>query len=253
VSNSERLQRISEAVRSAGQANITELAELTGASEMTVRRDLDTLAAQGVVERFRGGARSLLLRGVEPPFALRALEGSDAKVRIAAAAARLIADGESVVLDSGTTCTEVARALHRRRVTVMPLSLQAINALAAPAALATLLVPGGRPRIGEGALVGPLARASLETLRFDTAVIGCCGIDAADGITAYDLEDADIKRAAIARARRVIVVTDGAKFDRVAMAATAPVSAIHALITDETAPEDQVRVLTAAGVAVHQV
>jgi DeoR/GlpR family transcriptional regulator of sugar metabolism len=253
VSNSERLQQISEAVRSAGQANITELAELTGASEMTVRRDLDMLAAQGVVERFRGGARSLLLRGVEPPFALLALEGSESKVRIAAAAAQLIADGESVVLDSGTTCTEVARALHRRRVTVMPLSLQAINALAAPAAVATLLVPGGRPRIGEGALVGPLARASLETLRFDTAVIGCCGIDAADGITAYDLDDADIKRAAIARARRVIVVTDGAKFERIAMAAAAPVSAIHALITDETAPEDQVRALTAAGVAVHLV
>jgi DeoR/GlpR family transcriptional regulator of sugar metabolism len=253
VSNSGRLQLISQAVRSAGRANISELTELTGASEMTVRRDLDALAAQGVLERFRGGARSLLLRGVEPPFALRALDGGKAKQRIAAAVANLIADGESVVLDSGTTCAEVARSLHQRRVTVMPLSLQAINALAAPAAVATLLVPGGRPRTGEGALVGPLARASLETLRFDTAVIGCCGIDAADGITAYDLDDADIKRAAIARARRVIVVTDGAKFGRTSMAATAPVSAIHALITDETAPQDQVHALTAAGVAVHVV
>ena len=131
-------------------------------NQTTIRRDLDTLAAQGVLERFRGGARTLLLRGEEPPFALRAHEPLDAKRRIAAEVSRLIANGETVLLDSGTTCLEVARLLHGRQVTVMPLSLQAIHTLSDAPAPTILMVPGGRPRNGEGALTGPLTLASLE-------------------------------------------------------------------------------------------
>src|ERR1700739_4842791 len=125
---------IARAVKESGSATVPDLAELTGASEMTIRRDLDTLATQGVLERFRGGARTLLLRGQGPPFALRAHEAVDAKRRIAAEVSRLIADGETVLLDSGTTCLEVARLLRGRHVTVMPVSLQAIHLLSdAPA------------------------------------------------------------------------------------------------------------------------
>lgn len=87
TSSTDRLKRITEAVRDREQLSVAELAELTGASEMTVRRDLEALAERGVLERFRGGARSLLLRGEEPPFSLRAQEGEDVKRRIAAEAA----------------------------------------------------------------------------------------------------------------------------------------------------------------------
>ncbi len=144
VTSAERHRRIADAVREAGRLGVAELAELTGASEMTIRRDLEVLADQGVLERYRGGARSLLLRGEEPPFALRAQEGLEAKRRIAEEVAGLVADGESVVLDSGTTCLEVAHALEHRRLTVMPLSLHAVNALTGAPHL-TLLVPGGQP------------------------------------------------------------------------------------------------------------
>ncbi|MFJ9213370.1 DeoR/GlpR family DNA-binding transcription regulator [Streptomyces sp. L-9-10] len=252
MAGTDRLRHITEAVREAGRMGVAELAESTGASEMTIRRDLEVLAAQGVLERYRGGARSLLLRGEEPPFALRTQDGLENKQRIAAEAARLIADGESVVIDSGTTCLEVARALTDRRLTVMPLSLHAVNTLTGAPQL-TLLVPGGRPRPGELALTGPLTLASLAALRFDTAVIGCCGLNAVDGLTAYDLDDAAVKRAAIASARRVIAVTEGAKLSRTALAFVAPASALHALVTDTDAPGDQTDTLTAAGVAVHQV
>ncbi|MER6437112.1 MULTISPECIES: DeoR/GlpR family DNA-binding transcription regulator [unclassified Streptomyces] len=248
----DRLRQITEAVREAGRAGVAELAELTGASEMTIRRDLEVLAAQGVLERYRGGARSLLLRGDEPPFALRSQDGLEAKRRIATEAARLIADGESVVVDSGTTCLEVARALKDRRLTVMPLSLHAVNALTDGPQL-TLLVPGGRPRQGELALTGPLTEASLSALRFDTAVIGCCGLTAEDGLTAYDLDDAAVKRAAIASARRVIAVTEGSKLSRTALAHVAPASTLHAVVTDQDAPEDRIDALTAQGVTVRQV
>jgi DeoR/GlpR family transcriptional regulator of sugar metabolism len=240
-----RLKQITEAVRDAGSLGVAELASLTGASEMTIRRDLEVLAAQGVLERFRGGARSLLLRGSEPPFALRSDENTDAKRRIAAAVADMITDGESVVLDSGTTCLEVARLLHDRRLTVMPLSLHAVNALSSSASL-TLLVPGGRPRPGELALTGPLTLASLEALRFDTAIVGCCGLSAGHGLTAFDLEDASVKRAAISSARRVIAAVDASKLTRTALAFVAPVTALDAVVTDAAGDEE----LEAAGVTV---
>ena len=243
---------ITDAVRATGRSSVAELAEATGASEMTIRRDLEVLADQGVLERYRGGARSLLLRGQEPPFALRAQDDLQAKQRIATEVAAMIADGESVVLDSGTTCLEVARALHHRRLTVMPLSLHAANALVGAPQL-TLLLPGGQPRPGELALTGPLTEASLSSLRFDTAILGCCGLTAADGLTAYDLADAAVKRAAIASSRRVIAVTEAAKLSRTALAFVTPASALHAVVTDQDAPDEETEALTAAGVTVRKV
>jgi DeoR/GlpR family transcriptional regulator of sugar metabolism len=250
MSNADRHRLIAQAVKDSGRATVPELAELTGASEMTIRRDLDTLAAQGVLERFRGGARTLLLRGEEPPFALRAHEAVDAKRRIAAEVSRLIADGETVLLDSGTTCLEVARLLHGRPVTVMPLSLQAIHVLSDAPAPTTLMVPGGRPRHGEGALTGPLTLASLAALRFDTAVLGCCGLSAAEGLTAYDLDDAAVKKAIIASARRIIAAADGGKLGRTAHAYVGPAALVRTLVTDATAPADEVAALEGTGTVV---
>ncbi|GAA3360171.1 DeoR/GlpR family DNA-binding transcription regulator [Streptomyces antimycoticus] len=240
-------------VRDSGRATVQELAELTGASEMTIRRDLDTLAAQGVLERVRGGARTLLLRGEGPPFALRAHEAVEAKRRIAAEICALLVDGESVLLDSGTTCLEVARLLRERPVTVMPLSLQAIHLLAETPDPATLVVPGGQPRAAEGALTGPLTLASLAALRFDTAVIGCCGLTAADGLTAYDLDDAAVKKAGIASARRVIAAADGSKLGHTAYAHVGPAALVHTLVTDTTAAAEEVTALEAGGTVVRTV
>ncbi|TSB21659.1 DeoR/GlpR family DNA-binding transcription regulator [Streptomyces sp. NBC_01525] len=252
MGNTERHQRIIDALREAGRLGVAELAALTGASEMTIRRDLELLATDGVLERYRGGARSLLLRGEEPPFALRAREGQEAKRRIGAEVAGLLADGESVVLDAGTTCLEVARALESRRLTVMPLSLHAANALAAAPRL-TLLLPGGRPRPGELSLTGPLTLASLAAVRFDTAVLGCCGLTAADGLTAYDLDDAAVKRAALAAARRVIAVAPAPKLSRTALATVAPADALHTVVTDARAPREETEALDGAGVRVLRV
>ncbi|MFD7641424.1 DeoR/GlpR family DNA-binding transcription regulator [Kitasatospora sp. NPDC059795] len=253
MNTAERHTLIAQAVRDAGSATVLELAELTGASEMTVRRDLDALAAQGALERFRGGARTLLLRGEEPPFALRAREAVDAKRRIAAAVCALVADGETVLLDSGTTCVEVARLLRERPVTVMPLSLPAVHVFGDAPGPATLLVPGGQPRATEGALTGPLALASISALRFDTVVLGCCGLSAADGLTAYDLDDATVKKAAMAAARRTIVAADSGKLGRTAFAHVGPVGLLHTVVTDTAAPADEIAALEAAGATVASV
>lgn len=119
-----------ERLRDADQVAVADLASATGASEMTVRRDLDHLAARGVLRRVHGGAVPAAPSGIEPPFAARATEAVAAKRAIAAAAAELIRDGETIVLDSGTTALELARLLRGRAVTVMPLSLHAARELA---------------------------------------------------------------------------------------------------------------------------
>ncbi|GIJ45241.1 DeoR family transcriptional regulator [Virgisporangium aliadipatigenens] len=248
----ERHRQIAEAVWKVGRLSVAELAELTGTSEMTVRRDLEVLSEQGVLERYRGGARSVVLRGEEPPFKLREHEDGDAKHRIAEAVAAMIDDGEAVVLDSGTTCLEVARVLVHRRLTVMPLSLHATNALVGGPQL-RLLVPGGEPRPGELAMTGPLTEASLAALRFDTAVIGCCGLSARHGLTAYDLADAAVKRAAMAAAHRVIAVADAGKFARTALAFVAPAAELDVVVTDSGAPVGQTDALRAEGVTVRAV
>jgi DeoR/GlpR family transcriptional regulator of sugar metabolism len=250
MSNADRHRRIAQAVKQAGSATVPDLVALTGASEMTIRRDLDFLAQQGVLERVRGGARTLLLRGQEPPFALRAHEGLDAKRRIAAEVASLINDGETVLLDSGTTCLQVAHLLRGRQVTVMPLSLQAIHILSDAPAPTALLVPGGRPRAGEGALTGPLTLASLAALRFDTAIVGCCGLSAAEGLTAYDLDDAAVKKAIITSSRRVIAAADAGKLGRTAHAHVGPATLLHTLVTDTDAPADEIAALEGAGIVV---
>jgi len=247
----DRHRRILDAVQQAGELGVGQLAELTGTSEMTVRRDLEQLADKGMLERYRGGARSLNLRGEAPPFALRLQEGRDAKHRIALAVADLIADGEAVVIDSGTTCLAVARQLLKRRLTVMPLSLHTANALAGAPQL-RLLLPGGEARTDELALTGPLAEASLAALRFDTAVLGCCALTSG-GLTSHDLADAAIKRALIASAHRVIAVADPSKFSRTALAFVAPVGALSMVVTTDDADPELTNGLVAAGTVVHMV
>src|SRR5258708_11940076 len=103
MSNADRHRLIAQAVKESGSATVLDLAELTGASEMTIRRDLDTLAAHGALERVRGGARTPLLRGEEPPFALRAHEAADPKRRIASQGVPLIAGRQTLPLHSRTT------------------------------------------------------------------------------------------------------------------------------------------------------
>ncbi|MGN9844200.1 DeoR/GlpR family DNA-binding transcription regulator [Nonomuraea sp. H19] len=248
----ERLPSIMKALREQDTVSVAELAAEHGVSEMTIRRDLDELAQQGVVRRVRGGALSLLLRGEEPPFGVREREAVETKKRIGAEVATLIADGEAVVLDGGTTALEVARALTERRLTVLPLALQAVSLLAG-APRVRLVLPGGEVRKGELNVMGPLTESSIKALRFDTAVIGCCGLSAEQGLTAHDLPEVAVKQAAIGVARRVIVACDSGKFARTAFGAVCPISRLDVVVTDSGIPREERDALLAAGVTVREV
>ncbi|GAA2912473.1 DeoR/GlpR family DNA-binding transcription regulator [Streptosporangium fragile] len=240
------------ALRTNDAVSVSELAVEHAVSEMTIRRDLDELAQQGVVRRVRGGAVSLLLRGEEPPFGVREREAVEAKRRIGAEVAALFADGEAVLLDGGTTSLEVARAIRDRRLTVMPLSLQAAAELSTAPRI-RLVVPGGEVRPGELSFTGPLAESAIRALRFDTAVIGCCGLSARHGLTAHDLSDVAVKQAAIASARRVVAATDSGKFSRTAFGAVCPLDHLDMVVTDTGLPPAEHDAMTAAGIAVRTV
>ena len=236
-------------LRAEGRLEVAQAARDYGTAEMTIRRDLDVLAERGVARRVRGGAVNLLMRGEELPYAMRALEDTGTKQRIAAAVAELIADGEAVGLDSGTTVAQTATALAGRRLTVMPLSLHAAMAFAGSASV-RLMLPGGEARPGELAMVGPLALAGIAALRFDTVVLGCCGVSPEGHVMAHDLGDAAVKQALLASGARSVLAVDGAKFGRGALAVVCELTAFDVVVTDDSAPAPAVTALQAAGVQV---
>ena len=147
MNTDDRHRRIGELLRHREHVTVEELASECGASGATIRRDLDVLERNGVLRRVHGGATSLVLRGENPEYGQRELEDHAVKVRIAAGVAALLKDRGHVWLDSGTTATEVARQLRQREMTLMPMSLRAVNALAdiGPGAgrRPELLLPGG--------------------------------------------------------------------------------------------------------------
>jgi DeoR/GlpR family transcriptional regulator of sugar metabolism len=231
-----RRRQLLEAVERAGRVEVRALAAELGCSEMTVRRDLHALDRDGALRRVHGGAVAVHLRGDERPYAIRALEDVELKRAIGRAAGALIADGETVVLDSGTTAVEVARALRGRPVTVLSLGLRAIFELADDDAV-RLIAPGGDVRPGELVFTGELAEAPFDRLRFDTFVLGGCGLAVAEGVTTHVQADARIKRRALAAARRTIVVADSAKLGRVAFARVCELDAVERLVTDARGEE----------------
>jgi DeoR/GlpR family transcriptional regulator of sugar metabolism len=244
-----RHKTIMQALRQRSPVSVGELAAVLDCSEMTVRRDLEVLERSGGLRRVHGGAVSVFLSAEETPYGIRALESSEAKATIGAAAASLLADGETVILDGGTTAMEVARALRDRRMTVMPLALRPVFELHECPGI-KLLLPGGEVRPGELSLTGDLTQPSFSQLRFDTCVMGPCGIDAKAGVTTHLLAETAVKRAAAQASQRVIVVADSSKLGRVAFGHVCELDDIDIVLTDSDADGQAVDDLLQAGVDV---
>ncbi len=244
-----RHQMIMQALRQHSPVLVGELAAALDCSEMTVRRDLESLEREGGLRRVHGGAASVFLSAEETPYGIRALEASEAKATIGAAAAGLLSDGETVILDGGTTAMEVARALSNRRMTVMPLALRPVFELHEYPGI-KLLLPGGEVRPGELSLTGSLTEPAFAMLRFDTCIMGPCGIDAKAGITTHLLAETAVKRAAAKAAQRVIAVADSSKLGRVAFGHVCDLDDIDIVLTDAGADPQVVDALRMAGVDV---
>jgi DeoR/GlpR family transcriptional regulator of sugar metabolism len=242
---------ILQSLQEYGEVQVSSLASELDCSEMTVRRDLESLERLGGLRRVHGGAVSLYLSAEEAPFDIRALENIEAKTAIGVAAVDLLVEGETVIVDGGTTAMEVARSMRHRRLTVMPLALRPVLELDGCTGI-MLLLPGGQVRTKELSLVGSLGEHAFSQLRFDTFVMGACGIDAVAGVTTQMLAEADVKRAAAQAARRVIAVADGSKIGRIAFGHVCDIAAVDILVTDASADELKVNELIAAGIDVRR-
>jgi DeoR/GlpR family transcriptional regulator of sugar metabolism len=240
---------ILEALHQRSPVLVGELADALDCSDMTVRRDLESLERIGALRRVHGGATSVVLGAEETPYGIRALEFTDAKATIGTAAAGLLADGETVILDGGTTAMEVARALRSRQLTVMPLALRPVFELYECPGI-KLLLPGGEVRPGELSLTGSLTESSFSQLRFDAYVMGPCGIDAKAGITTHFLAETAVKRAAAMCSQRVIAVVDSSKLGRVAFGHVCDLDEVDIVLTDAGADHRKVEELQAMGVDV---
>jgi len=239
-----------ELLETEGELKVAELSSRFSISEMTVRRDLEVLEREGILKRVRGGAIGATSRSYEPPFALRAGRNAEVKKRIGAAVARMISDGETVIIDVGTTALAVAEALKDRRgLTIVTPSLRAAWLLADNAEL-RVMVTGGIVRPVERSLVGPLSDKAFENLYCDTYIMGIGGIDVDAGFTEFNLDDARVKQEAMRYSRRCVAVADATKLGRVAFARVAGLDQVDALVTDGGADGAKVRGLREAGLEV---
>jgi len=241
----QRRQAILRAVRS-GTAHVTALAETFGVSEMTVRRDLHALARDGKLERVRGGAVNV---ESERPFSEIVVERLEAKDRIGRAAAALVEDGQTAMIDIGTTTLQAARHLRGRSLTVITTNLAAYEELL-PEPGIELVLPGGVVRRNYRSLVGMLAEDTLRRLRADIAFIGTSGIDADLAVWDTTMVEVPIKRAMIAASQRTVLLADAAKFDMDAMVRVCEASELDAIVTDERLPAKRRKALERAGVEV---
>lgn len=222
----QRRQELYRILRSAGALSTRELARQLGVSEATVRRDLAQLAKQGLLQRSYGGA---LLPREEPPYHLKVKQNLEVKQAIARKASSLIRDGETIILDSGTTILALAHLLGGRPIRAITLDLPVAQALAK--GTTEVFVVGGRVRNGFYSLVGPWVEELLSRVRADIFLMGADAFDQ-EGVTNYTFEEASIKRLAMRLARRRILLADATKWGRRAPAFVAPWEEIDLVITD---------------------
>src|SRR6201997_5090584 len=236
-----RQSLILQAVRSDGSARVSDLTQQLGVSDMTIRRDLEVLARDGLVQKVHGGA---VLPGSpsthEPGFEDKLCLERSEKTSIARAAASLVRPGTAVALSAGTTTFGLAQCLlDVANLTIVTNSLRVASLFTgnrSPDAPSVVLTGG--MRTPSDALVGPVADLTIRSLHFDTLFLGCTGLDPEVGLSTPNLAEAETNRALINRARRVVVLADHSKWGVVSLASFAPVEKINVLVTDALLPAE---------------
>ncbi|GAA2795582.1 DeoR/GlpR family DNA-binding transcription regulator [Crossiella cryophila] len=242
----ERQQAILQLLNARGRLTIAELSTRMSVSDMTIRRDLAQLESDGLLSRTHGGAIRLQSGSFEPPLALRTRLHAEAKRAIAAEVAGELVDGQTLVLDGGSTGMAIAEALLGRRLTVCALNLRVADILAA-SAQTTVMVPGGRIRPEEHSFIGPSAERTLADHRFDTFVMTVSALDVTAGLTEWNVEDAAVKRAALASSGRCLVACDSSKFGQTAFARIGGLDAADLIVTDAALDAEAGQAVQAGG------
>ena len=249
----ERRRRIRELLRAEGRVRVEALAARFGISMVTIRADLSILESAGALTRTHGGALSL--PEADQSLDVKQLQHRAEKQRIAAAAAGLIRDGETIILDSGTTTAEIARHIRTLDLKSINVITNALNiaALLIDVPSVRLIVPGGILRRESNSLSGPMAESTLATLRANRLYLGADGVDPQIGVMTPHLAEAELNAKMIGISQQVVVVADSSKFARRNISLIARVEQLHMLITDRAAPQDAIEQLCQCGVEVRLV
>lgn len=238
-----RQSLILQAVRSDGSARVSDLTQRLGVSDMTIRRDLEVLARDGLVEKVHGGA---VLPGThashEPGFEAKLVLERPEKTAIARAAASLVTPGTAIAVGGGTTTFALAQCLlDVPGLTIVTNSLRVTNLFSGTRGLdgtADSVVLTGGVRTPSDALVGPVADLTIRSLHFDLLFLGCYGFDADAGLTTPNLAEAETHRTFMRVARRVVVLADHTKWGLIGLSSFARLDEVDVLITDEMLPAD---------------
>ena len=247
----ERRQRIRGLLQERAQLTVAELARLFAVSAVTIRSDLAALDEIGALVRIHGGALPRRESDELPIDIKQSLHRAE-KVRIAAAAVELIRNGETIILDSGTTTAEIAKQIRGLKLGSLNVITNALNVavLLASVAFVNLVIPGGILRRRSWSLSGPQAEKAIRELQADTLFLGVDSLDPEVGLmTPYVLE-AQLNAQMIGIARKVIAVTDSSKLLRRNLSVISPVDEVDLLITDRKADAKCIQAIRARGVEV---
>jgi len=242
----QRRALILDEVRRRGGVRVNELTRKLGVSDMTVRRDLDALARQGVVEKVHGGAVPVVEASThEPGFEAKSGLELTAKEDIARAAAELVAPGSAIALSGGTTTYALAhQLLDVPDLTVVTNSVRVADVFHSAQrssgqrqGAATVVLTGG-VRTPSDSLVGPVADQAIAALHFDVLFLGVHGISVEAGLSTPNLAEAETNRRLVQSARRVVVVADHTKWGTVGLSSFAALEQVDTLVTDAGLPAE---------------
>lgn len=246
----ERRRLIVDLVERQGRATVEELARRFDISPVTVRTDLEALACNAAIMRSHGGALPAPARGVDIPLRIKETRRQAQKRRIGHAAANLVEDGETIILDSGSTTIEIARALRQRKwreLTVITNGLQIALELRAIPAIRVMML-GGLLRPSSYSLVGTGVEHALLKLSADRLFLGLDGIDLEVGITTSDPQEAALNAMMVRVSREVIGVFDASKFGQRSLSIIGSIAMLDTVVTDAGADEHYFVALREGGV-----
>lgn len=232
---SQRQARILEEVQRRGAVRVSALARQLGVSDMTIRRDLEALSAQGLLDKVHGGATLApsALSTDEPGFEAKWVQQQAEKEAIARAAAGLVTPGMAVGLSAGTTTWTLAHHLRDHPdLTIVTNSMQVAQVFQRGAATGQTVVLTGGVRTPSDALVGPVAVSALQQLHLDVVFLGVHGMTQRAGFSTPNLLEADVNRAFVSASNRLVVVADHTKWGQVGLSSMARLDDAHVLVTD---------------------
>jgi DeoR family transcriptional regulator, aga operon transcriptional repressor len=246
----ERRQHILSLIQKNGRVLVDELSSALDLSKITIRKDLDYLQSKDLIVRTHGGALPAHAGALSDPTIQEKKElHHEEKVKIAKAAAAMVSEGQCIILDSGTTTTEIARAiLSFRNLTVIT------NALNIAADLARsdfeIIMIGGTLRKNSLSVVGPLAEDVLKEMHADIVFMGVDGFDIELGLTTPNVLEARVNRAMAKAAQKVVAVCDSSKFNHRSLSLIVDTSSIDHVITDSKLGADDIKSIRDAGIEV---